>query len=423
MTTLVLIVAPASASAAGLNESFDGVTAPALPPGWTTAQQGSGALWITVGNNADTAPNKAFVPNPATPGDSTLTSPVFGVQVDSPRISFRHRFTTEANFDGGVLEISINGGAFTDIVTAGSTFAAGGYSGTISITDSPLAGRQAWTGSSGGYITTTVNLPAAASGQNVQLRWRFATDTGVGATGWDLDTIVTPAPDADGDGVSDPTDNCPSVSNADQANNDGDSQGDLCDPDDDNDTVADGSDNCQTVANQNQANQDNDALGDACDPDRDGDGAINGSDNCADTPNSNQLNTDSDAQGDACDTDDDNDTVADGSDSCRVIPAATPSGCPTAARELTLTYSKPKKTFKGKLEAAEPACVDGDTVTVWKQVNGDETKIGQDEVNADGKYSVAKRRRPGKYYATVPERVVPDVAVCGAATSPTLRLR
>ena len=62
-------------------------------------------------------------------------------------------------------------------------------------------------------------------------------------------------------------------------------------------------------------------------------------------------------------------------------------------------------------------------MTVWKQVKGDDTKVGQDEVNADGKYSVAKRGRPGKYYATVPERVKSDVAVCGAATSPTLRLR
>ena len=43
-----------------------------------------------------------------------------------------------------------------------------------------------------------------------------------------------------------------------------------------------------------------------------------------------------------CDADDDNDndTVNDGADSCRALPAATPSGCPTAARTLTLTYSK-----------------------------------------------------------------------------------
>ena len=46
-----------------------------------------------------------------------------------------------------------------------------------------------------------------------------------------------------------PTDNCPFVANADQANADGDEQGDVCDDDDDNDNVPDGDDNCaKTVA-------------------------------------------------------------------------------------------------------------------------------------------------------------------------------
>ncbi len=36
-------------------------------------------------------------------------------------------------------------------------------------------------------------------------------------------------------------DNCPLDANPDQANNDGDAEGDACDSDDDNDTVADDS--------------------------------------------------------------------------------------------------------------------------------------------------------------------------------------
>ena len=68
-----------------------------------------------------------------------------------------------------VLEISVNGGAFQDIVTAGGVFTAGGYNGTISTAFmSPIAGRMAWTGNSNGYITSTVTLPAAANGQSVQ---------------------------------------------------------------------------------------------------------------------------------------------------------------------------------------------------------------------------------------------------------------
>ena len=55
-----------------------------------------------------------------------------------------------------------------------------------------------------------------------------------------------PPPDADGDGVLDASDNCPSISNANQADTDGDGRGNACDPDDDNDGVDDSSDACPT---------------------------------------------------------------------------------------------------------------------------------------------------------------------------------
>lgn len=54
--------------------------------------------------------------------------------------------------------------------------------------------------------------------------------------------IVVPPPvgsDFDGDGIDDAEDNCPTASNADQANFDGDAQGDACDADDDNDSIPD----------------------------------------------------------------------------------------------------------------------------------------------------------------------------------------
>src|ERR1019366_5583176 len=94
-------------------------------------------------------------------------------------------------YDGGVLEIKIGTGSFTDIVTAGGSFLSGGYKSTIYTGyANPLAGRAAWSGNSGGFITTLVNLPAAASGQTVQLKWRCGTDNGNGSAGWWIDSVA-----------------------------------------------------------------------------------------------------------------------------------------------------------------------------------------------------------------------------------------
>src|SRR5207249_2319717 len=128
----------------------------------------------------------------------SLTSPVIAIPTapvsgtnPAVRLTFRNSYNTEAGFDGGVLEISVNGGAFQDIITAGGSFVEGGYNGAIGVTDNVLTGRQAWTGNSGGFITTSVNLPPSSYGQNAQLRWRTAYDTGTNPTGGGMriDTI------------------------------------------------------------------------------------------------------------------------------------------------------------------------------------------------------------------------------------------
>ena len=177
------------------SQNFDGVSAPALPAGWTSAITGSGTAWATSTAQRDTLPNSVFAADPAVVTDNQLTSPSIAIGSANGQLTFRHDYNTETGqttgYDGGVLEISINGGAFSDIVSAGGTFVSGGYNNTISPDfGNPLAGRSAWSGSSGGFITTTVNLPPAAAGQNIRLRWRLGSDSSVGMTGWYVDTIA-----------------------------------------------------------------------------------------------------------------------------------------------------------------------------------------------------------------------------------------
>lgn len=71
--------------------------------------------------------------------------------------------------------------------------------------------------------------------------------------------------DADSDGIADATDNCPNTANADQADNDQNGVGDLCDPDIDGDGIANEADNCPNTANPDQLDFDANGTGDKCD--------------------------------------------------------------------------------------------------------------------------------------------------------------
>ena len=200
-----------------LRENFDGVTAPALPAGWAssftpgpanctpTGTCALGTNWTTSTALPFSPSNCAFHDAPGCVTDSVLDTPPFVAgPTNGVMLVFRHSFDLENGKDGAVLEISINGGPFVDFLAAGGGNP--GYNGMIAAgSQSPIAGRAAWTGNSGGYKNSNfMAFPPSALGQNVRLRFRLATDCSGGGTGWRIDNIsvednigcppVTPTP-------------------------------------------------------------------------------------------------------------------------------------------------------------------------------------------------------------------------------------
>jgi hypothetical protein len=156
-------------------------------------------LWVTTTVTSDSAPNNAFIPDQDGISDKFLDSRDIAITSDSAMLSFRNNFNTEFSdgtfWDGGVLEVSspnINGGEFTDVTDPAvrGSFVSGGYTGVIDgSAENPLAGRLAWSGDSGGYIDTVVNLGPTVNGQTIKLRFRIGTDEATAAPGWHVDTL------------------------------------------------------------------------------------------------------------------------------------------------------------------------------------------------------------------------------------------
>ena len=127
-------------------------------------------------------------------GIAWLTSPALQVAASgtvSMTFHYRHAFEfAGGNFDGGVIEVSLdNGTTWSDVETV--IGAATVYNGTITtLSDNPLGGRRAFVGESAGFpamLAKTINFPATLLGKTVRVRFGAATDSFGNLTGWDLD--------------------------------------------------------------------------------------------------------------------------------------------------------------------------------------------------------------------------------------------
>ncbi len=193
---------PTGPSSSLFDDPVDDTTSPPL---WTTAgSSGAGSPWAIVADPLDAANRTWFVPNPSQVTDQRLaqTADVTLPNSGSPELVIIHRYSTEASWDGGVLEYSLDGGTtWSDILAAQGSVAAnpnrfitGGYVATaLNNSGNPLATRRAWHGNSPGfatgYHTSRVDL-ADFAGQTVRFRFRFGADASVAGSGWWIDRIT-----------------------------------------------------------------------------------------------------------------------------------------------------------------------------------------------------------------------------------------
>jgi hypothetical protein len=130
------------------------------------------------------------------PSDTQFTSPALNVSTTDPFVlKFSHAYSLEASggdlFDGGVIEVSVDGGATWNDVTMFGVDP--GYTGALFIgSDNPIAGRQAYSGVSAGYPARTpvsLNFGNAFAGMTVMVRFRIGTDDAASQVGWNIDDI------------------------------------------------------------------------------------------------------------------------------------------------------------------------------------------------------------------------------------------
>jgi hypothetical protein len=193
----------ATAASPGVFETAGNVEA---VPSFTETVEGPAPNWTFAGNPLIAAnawrretvgPEHRFhAPDGAGVSDQFLVSPPMSVAASGTfSFTFRHAYAFETDggvhYDGGVLEITENGGGtWTDIGSSASP----GYGGTLFTgAGNPLSGRAAWVASSPSWpalIPVTVNLGTAYAGKTVQIRFRLGTDQAATDDGWHVDDIA-----------------------------------------------------------------------------------------------------------------------------------------------------------------------------------------------------------------------------------------
>ena len=162
-----------------LSETVAGASIPAT---FVATATGSGA-WTASNSRSNSGSYSFYANDPSTASKQTLTGAGnFSINGIST-LSFYHYYSTEAFYDGGIVELSTNNGLTW--FDAGPYMFENGYNSVFG-TDS----KAGFAGESGGqFILTKINL-SSFKYKTIRVRFVFASDAGVGGEGWYIDDIL-----------------------------------------------------------------------------------------------------------------------------------------------------------------------------------------------------------------------------------------
>ena len=151
---------------------------------WTPSSTNMGlSNWDITSTNPYAGSSVWFAPDVPSPNEQylTITDPI--IPTHGTVLSFWHSYDTEEHWDGGLLQISTdNKSSWEDL---GAYFSQNGYNDYIDNNSN----IPAFSGTSGGYIQSVVDLSAFA-GQGVYIRFWMHCDPAEGGVGWYIDDIT-----------------------------------------------------------------------------------------------------------------------------------------------------------------------------------------------------------------------------------------
>lgn len=199
-------------------DDFEGMS-----PGWTVSNVAPTSYdWVLISPLPNDRPGSAWFIEDRNIGNCNtinengvhyLVSPTIALpsSIYQPKLEFTHYFFTEQGFDGGNVNYRILGSAWQ--VVPPSAVLYNRYNMTLEGTGAeanPLSGQRAFSGWSGVFGTTQIDLSGLVSGgQMIQIRFVFGKDGCTGFDGWYVDDVVLyTCPNCDVPGVCADNDAC-----------------------------------------------------------------------------------------------------------------------------------------------------------------------------------------------------------------------